>query len=130
MCVIQKTFDKYVPEIDAEASELVELHRLLNSEHRYMLTLLQHPAMTAHEKFSDLVWAMFHLEDELNHRDGETALPESDVAHLTGDLSRVYCLLISQWVEYMKYLKTDYPYLFSLAIRTSPFSNKSAIVSS
>jgi hypothetical protein len=25
------------------------------------------------------------------------------------------------WLDYMRHLKADYPYLFSLAIRTNPF---------
>jgi len=125
---LRKCFRKYIPVLKIELTELTELHKLLNKQHHYILTLLQHPAMQAHENFSDLVWAMFHLEDELNHRDGEHNLPETDVAHLTGDLLRAYTLLLSQWVEYMGYLKTDYPYLYSLAIRTSPFNEKTSAV--
>jgi hypothetical protein len=30
-------------------------------------------------------------------------------------------LLVQQWLEYVKYLKDNYPYLFSLAMRTNPF---------
>jgi len=26
-----------------------------------------------------------------------------------------------QWLAYMKHLKKEYPYLFSLAVRTNPF---------
>ena len=30
-------------------------------------------------------------------------------------------LYLLQWLDYMRHLKADYPYLFSLAIRTNPF---------
>jgi hypothetical protein len=33
----------------------------------------------------------------------------------------VYELLAAQWLAYMKHLRDNYPYLFSLAIRTNPF---------
>ena len=28
---------------------------------------------------------------------------------------------MSEWIVYMKYLKNNYPFLFSLAVRTNPF---------
>jgi hypothetical protein len=48
-------------------------------------------------------------------------LPETDYAHLAVDTKRVYALRVEQWIDYMKYLKDNYPYLFFLAARTNPF---------
>ncbi|MDP2044073.1 MAG: hypothetical protein Q8K15_02750, partial [Candidatus Omnitrophota bacterium] len=48
-------------------------------------------------------------------------LPDTDYQHLSGDIIRVYQQLILQWLDYMKHLKQDYPYLFSLATRMNPF---------
>ncbi len=48
-------------------------------------------------------------------------LPESDIRHIAGDVDRVYGQLAHFWLEYMKYLKNSYPYLFSLAVRMNPF---------
>ncbi len=48
-------------------------------------------------------------------------LPETDLAHLAGDIRRSYRLVGHQWLDYMKHLKDNYPYLFSLAIRMNPF---------
>jgi hypothetical protein len=45
--------------------------------------------------------------------------------HLNGDMVRSYRLITIEWVNYMKYLKNNYPYLFSLAMRRNPF-DKSA----
>ena len=36
-------------------------------------------------------------------------------------MQRGYVLLIQEWLAYMAHLKTRYPYLFSLALRTNPF---------
>jgi hypothetical protein len=40
----------------------------------------------------------------------------------------VYVLLVSEWLDYMQHLKRNYPYLFSLAIRTNPFDPEASPV--
>jgi hypothetical protein len=42
--------------------------------------------------------------------------------HLNFDIKRAYILLVNEWLSYMKHLKEDYPYLYSLAVRTNPFN--------
>ena len=59
--------------------------------------------------------------EEMVARTEEGELPESDVRHLAGDVDRVYGQLAMFWLDYMKYLKANYPYLFSLAVRMNPF---------
>jgi hypothetical protein len=41
----------------------------------------------------------------------------SDIDPLDGDITRAFGYLSREWVFYMKHLKHDYPYLFSLAVR-------------
>lgn len=36
-------------------------------------------------------------------------------------------LLINEWLDYMKYLKANYPFLFHLAMRTNPFDRSASI---
>jgi hypothetical protein len=55
-------------------------------------------------------------------------LPASDYGHLSGDIKRVYGLLIAEWLAYMKHLKDKYPYLFSLAVRTNPFDAAASVI--
>jgi hypothetical protein len=57
----------------------------------------------------------------LERREKVTDLSDSDYEHLTDDVNRAYTLLVQQWLDYEKYLKDNYPYLFSLAMRTNPF---------
>ena len=76
--------------------------------------------MVAHDSFTDLLWAVFHLTEELAHRGELGQLPDTDLAHLAGDIERAYVSLTFQWLNYMKHLKYSYPYLYSLAIRTNP----------
>jgi hypothetical protein len=93
-----------------------------------MLRLLGEPDADGHELFTDLMLAVFHLTEELTHRKKVTDLPAADQAHLAGDVRRIYGLLVHQWLDYLHYLKINYPYLFSLAIRTNPFDEKATAV--
>ena len=84
--------------------------------------------MLEHESFTQLLRAVFHLTEELESRGKMTGLPESDYAHLAGDMKRVYILIVREWLDYMEHLKTNYPYLFSLAMRTNPFDRDASPV--
>lgn len=72
--------------------------------------------------------AIFHLAEEMVTRSGLAELPASDYRHLDGDLNRAFGLLIHQWVDYMNYLRRNYPYLFHLAMRLNPFDPEASIV--
>jgi len=82
-----------------------------------------------HEEFTELLWAVFHLSEELSNRATVKDLPETDYDHLSGDIKRAHRLLVREWLAHMEHLKIDYPYLFSLAVRMNPFDpNASAQV--
>ena len=108
-------------EIDIDRLDLDALFEQLVKKREFMLRLLENPVLLEHESFTDILWAVFHLTEELAHRDNRNALPDADRAHLTGDVKRAYSLLIAQWLAYMQHLKSKYPYLLSLALRTNPF---------
>ena len=114
--------------VSLQLGNLEELKSFLLGEREFLLGLLKNPNLMEHESFTDLLWAVFHLMDELAHRESMKNLPEADYDHLTGDIKRIYSLIISEWMMYMKHLKTDYPYLFSLAIRANPFDQNASVV--
>jgi hypothetical protein len=88
--------------------------------------LLENPTLLEHEAFTELLQAVFHLTEELSYREDVLNLPDTDKEHLSGDIKRAYSMLVRQWLHYMKYLKYNYPYLFSLALRTNPFDRESS----
>lgn len=104
------------------AGDLKGLQGLLRQHRDFVLGLLQNSNTLEHESFSDLLLAASHLTEELECREDLTLLPESDLCHLQGDILRVYSLLVKEWLNYMQHLQSDYPYIFSLAVRTSPFN--------
>lgn len=101
--------------------ELEALRDALTAEKPFMLNLLGNQSLLEHESFTDLLWAVTHLAEELCTRPSLSDIPEADAAHLSVDTKRVYDLLVSEWLDYMSHLQRSYPYLFSLASRTNPF---------
>jgi hypothetical protein len=113
--------NKFEFNMDSHLGDLPSLKLFLTSRREFLLSLLGNPNLLEHDKFTDLLWAVFHLTDELAYREDFAKLPPADLLHLAQDLRRAFQLLTLEWLAYMKHLKHAYPYLFSLAIRTNPF---------
>ncbi len=109
-------------------SDLVPFKELLLAKREFLVRLLENPILLDHESFTDLLRAVFHLTEELAFREIPSDLPPADRAHIAGDMTRAYHLLVHQWLDYMEYLKVNYPYLFSLAMRTNPFDRQASPV--
>lgn len=114
--------------VAVDAADLEELCRYLKGRRDFLLRLLENPVLMEHETFTNLLRATFHLTEELERRGGFAGLPESDIRHLEGDIGRVYRLLTGEWLGYMEYLKRNYPYLFSFAMRSNPFDETASSI--
>lgn len=115
--------------LDSREFSLEELHAFFSEHKVFLLALLENPQLFEHDRFTDMLHAVFHLAEELSARDRLVDLPAPDYSHLSVDLTRVYSQIVIEWLAYMHYQKTKYPYLFSLAMRTNPFDeHASAIV--
>lgn len=101
--------------------ELEDLKNFLCGKRDFLIRLLENPILLEHTSFTNLLWAIFHLGDELAHRRDLKKIAKKDHEHINGDIKRAYLSLLSEWTNYMTHLKDSYPYLFSLAIRTNPF---------
>ena len=115
-------------EINARLADLDELRAFFETKRSFLLRLIENPSILEHGPFTDLLWAVFHIAEELSYREGGSTLPESDYEHLAGDMRRAYILLVREWLSYLKHLKESYPYLFSLALRLDPFDEKASVV--
>lgn len=116
-----KELKRHTYVIHPQTDTLVGLKTFLMSKRDFLLQLLANPNLLEHDSFTNLLWAVFHLADELSHRKNPESSSETDLKHLGGDITRAYRLLVGEWLDYMLYVKTSYPYLFSLAMRTNPF---------
>jgi hypothetical protein len=125
---VKKLLEQYPYEVQVKNIDLPGLSSFLRAQRDFMVRLLENPVLLEHGPFTDLLRATFHLTEELTKREDFSRSPDTDIAHLGGDIKRVYRLLAARWLSYMEYLKTSYPYLFSLAMRTNPFDTERSVV--
>jgi hypothetical protein len=105
---------------DARAGDLQALEELLRDRRQFLLQLVENQSLLEHQSFTELMWAVLHVNEELGARGDVAQLSEDDLDHLSGDIGRAYRILLREWLSYMQHLSADYPYLYSLAVRTSP----------
>jgi hypothetical protein len=104
----EKTFENidtklrnYKYDVEIKKIDLVNLRDFLLKKSDFLVRLLENPNLLEHETFTELLRAVFHLDEELRSRKN-----------------------VDEWLDYMHHLKNNYPYLFSLAIRLNPFDEK------
>ncbi len=107
---------------DTRKGDLEGLRSFLIQKREFLLRLLENPNLLEHELFTDLLWAVFHLTEELESRTHLDHLSREDHEHLANDIKRAYGHLLREWINYIEHLKNNYPFLFSLSSRTNPFN--------
>ncbi|HOZ45669.1 MAG TPA: hypothetical protein PLO37_08815 [Candidatus Hydrogenedentes bacterium] len=128
---MRRCLEKHAYGIAATNVDWEGLRARLVGNQDFLVSLLENPILLEHETFTNLLWAVFHLAEELDARKTFGDMPDSDRRHLVGDMNRVYGQLALQWMAYMEHLSANYPYLFSLALRMNPFDpGRSPVVSS
>lgn len=125
--IIGRELKQYSYIVHPEPEMLVSLKEFLVGKRDFLLRLLANPNLLEHDSFTNLLWAVFHLTDELSHRKDPASSSQTDLKHLSGDITRAYRLLVAEWLDYMLHLKANYPYLFSLAMRTNPFDTDAMV---
>jgi len=125
---LKQKLNTHVYNIDAGKMDIKKVKELMVSKGDQVVRLLENPSFNNNESFTELLRAILHLREELLARVDISDLPGSDVEHLANDLNRVYPLLANHWLNYIYHLKRYYTYLYSLAIRTNPFSPTKSVV--
>ena len=127
---VEESLARHEYKIESAKGDLAALKEFLADKRDFLLRLLENQNLLEHESFTELLWAISHLAEELSHRPNIASLPAADYNHLSGDIARAYMLLVREWLGHIEHLKKDYPYLFSLAARMNPFNpSASAIIS-
>jgi hypothetical protein len=76
---------------DKQAIQFLEgLRSFLISERAFLLRLLESLNLLEQEAFTEQLWAVFHLADELQYRAELAHLPGGDYRHLAVDAGRAY----------------------------------------
>lgn len=125
---VSKNLKNYSFEVDIEKINLEHLRDFLTGKRDFLVRLMENPNLLEHESFTDFLRALFHLTEELIARKELKQLPATDYSHLAGDIKRAYSALVREWLSYMEHLKYNYPYLFSLAMRTNPFDKNASVI--
>ncbi len=112
----------YQCKFDPDSVQLQDLKEFLLKKRDFALSLLQNPNLLEHDGFTDLLWAVSHLTEELEARKNLQNLPHSDLNHLEVDIRRAFGLLVREWLSYMQHLRKHYPYMYSLSVRMNPFN--------
>jgi len=113
--------------VDIDKIDVNNLKKFVLSQGDFLTRLLENPVLYEHESFTELLRTVFHLYEELEHRKNIKKLIETDENHIKIDIERCYKHLVIQWLNYMQHLKNNYPYLFSLSMRTNPFDSNASI---
>ena len=117
-------------EINVHQVDLEAIKVLLQENRPFLVLLLENPTLLEHDGFTDMVLSILHLADELIARNSLNNLPKNDINHIEVDINRAYSSTVAEWLEYMRHIKSDYPFLYSLYVRIHPFQeNPSAIIS-
>ncbi|HEY3419863.1 MAG TPA: hypothetical protein VGK23_04850 [Methanomassiliicoccales archaeon] len=104
-----------------DAHSLAEIKPLLMEKRTFLLGMMENPNLLEHERFTELLLALFHVQEELMNRKDVSASPPSDISHLNNDVNRAFSLMVREWLMHTRHLQKNYPYLFSLMVRTNPF---------
>jgi len=120
-----KAINKYKAHIEINKVDLAKLSKFLTDKRGFLVNLLQNPNLLEHQTFTETIMAIFHITEELAARDLNN-LSKEDVEHTKTDIERAYNKLIYQWLSYMQYTKSHYPYFFLFAMRTNPFDEKAS----
>jgi len=121
-----ETLAKHPFRVRADKDALARIKTFLGEKSPLLVRLLENPNLLEHETFTDLLWAVLHIKEELEFRFDLGELTSADETHVQGDLERAYRLLAVQWLAYMRHLKTNYPYLFMVAAHRNPFREPDA----
>jgi hypothetical protein len=105
-------------------NDFPEIKTMLTEKRAFLLSMMENPNLLEHERFTELLLALFHVQEELMYRKDVLSLPASDISHLNKDVMRAFSLIAREWMMHLRHLQKNYPYLFSLAVRTNPFDPK------
>jgi hypothetical protein len=108
--------------LDAPSGYIGDMRIFFRRNRQTLMRLMENPNLLEHQSFTDMLLAVLHLGEELVARKNLKEISEADTKHLSGDMNRAYAALVMEWLSYMHHLNKEYPYLYSLAVRTNPYN--------
>ena len=108
-------------EVDSSKIDFFGLHYHLSTRHSYFLKVIENPALSGHERFTELLLHIYHLWEELECRTDLYNLPPDDREYLCKAVNAVYKELAIEWMQNATDLLLHQPERLHHFIRTNPF---------
>lgn len=108
-------------EVSIDKMNLYELKKYLAENKEFIVNLLDNPMLIEHDTFTDLLWNILHVTEEMRRTINFENLPPEEYSDLKNDIENLYKLLAYEWVNYLHYLKDNYPHIFKYEMKTNPF---------
>ena len=101
-------------QMDLSVQDMINIRDLLNEKRMTLLVIASNPSLLEHEDFTDMLWAIFHLNDELVYRGQIDELPQTDLIHLNVDAERVLKETLVNWLCHLEFLHRNIRIFISL----------------
>lgn len=108
-------------EVDPSKIDFFGLHYHLSTRHGYFLKVIENPALSGHERFTELLLHIYHLWEELESRTDLYNLPKEEREYLCRSVNAVYRELAIEWMQNATDLLLHQPERLHHVIRTNPF---------
>lgn len=109
--VLYGLYDEASDKIAWDLEKYEYMQQLLDQYLNEILTIASNPNLLEHDGFTDLLWAVMHLREEMEYFEAKKATAR-DESHIQSDAKRVFDLLEKNRHEYEAYIQKEYPYFY------------------
>ncbi len=107
--------------LDLERIDFFGLHYHLSQRHEYYRSMLENPALTQSEAFTEMIMKIYLLWEELDGRTNLYQLPEKDRSYLAELLHEIYRELTEYWLDNVYNHSIHNRFRLHRAIESNPF---------
>ena len=107
--------------LDLDRIDFFGLHYHLSQRHEYYRSMLENPALTQSEAFTEMIMKIYLLWEELDGRTNLYQLPEKDRTYLAELLHEIYRELTEYWLDNVYNHSIHNRFRLHRAIESNPF---------
>lgn len=107
--------------LDLDRIDFFGLHYHLSQRHEYYRSMLENPALTQSEAFTEMIMKIYLLWEELDGRTNLYQLPEKDRNYLAELLHEIYRELTEYWLDNVYNHSIHNRFRLHRAVESNPF---------
>lgn len=107
--------------LDLDRIDFFGLHYHLSQRHEYYRSMLENPALTQSEAFTEMIMKVYLLWEELDGRTNLYQLPEKDRSYLAELLHEIYRELTEYWLDNVYNHSIHNRFRLHRAVESNPF---------